>query len=101
MRAALTPKSLRPKREDERRSMRLPDCAGAIRMAMSSVKPIQRLLWLASNPACRLVRYDDRPTQLLSRIERSRECHIGLQSDGQRLDVRISSPLLIGYLDGL
>ena len=48
MRAALTPRSLRPWRDAERTSMRLPESAAATRTTMSSVKPIQKLCSLAS-----------------------------------------------------
>src|SRR5215472_19324010 len=48
------------------------------------------------DPACRLVRRDDRPTHSLRHIKRSRECYIGCQSDGQRDNVRIGPPLLFG-----
>src|ERR1700738_2484728 len=48
MRAALTPRSLRPWRDAERTSMRLPESASATRTTMSSVKPIQKLCTLAS-----------------------------------------------------
>jgi len=48
MRAALTPRSLRPRRDAERTSMRLPESASATRTTMSSVKPIQKLCSLAS-----------------------------------------------------
>ena len=44
----MTPKSLRPRREDERKSMRLPEPDAVTRITMSSVKPNQRLLSLAS-----------------------------------------------------
>jgi len=50
----LTPKSPRPTRDTERMSTRLPVSAAAIRITMSSVKPNQRLRWLASiRPAAR------------------------------------------------
>src|SRR5882757_9762114 len=48
MRAALTPRSLRPWRDAERTSMRLPESAAATRTTISSVKPIQKLCSLAS-----------------------------------------------------
>src|ERR1700730_2136774 len=48
IRAALTPRSLRPWREAERTSMRLPEPASATRTTTSSVKPIQKLCSLAS-----------------------------------------------------
>ena len=48
MRRALTPRSLRPTREAERTSMRLPFGAGVTRTTMSSVKPNQRVVSLAS-----------------------------------------------------
>ena len=49
MRRALTPRSLRPTREAERTSMRLPFGAGLTRTTMSSVKPNQRVVSLASS----------------------------------------------------
>src|SRR5215471_16805636 len=51
--------------------------------------------------ARRLVGRDDRPAHLLGCLECSGECRIGLQPDDQRRDVRISSPLLLGYLGAL
>jgi hypothetical protein len=47
MRRALTPRSLRPTREAERTSMRLPFGAGLTRTTISSVKPNQRVVSLA------------------------------------------------------
>ncbi len=48
MRAAFAPTSLRPTRETERRSTRLPDPAAAMRTTTSSLKPNQNVVSVAS-----------------------------------------------------
>ena len=81
MQAALTPRSLRPWRDAERTSMRLPESAAATRTTMSSVKPIQKLCSLASNAACRGIGLDDRPAHLLRSRERNRERLLGRERE--------------------
>ena len=48
MRAAFAPPSLRPRRDLERTSMRLPAPKGAMRTTMSSLNPNQRVVATAS-----------------------------------------------------
>ena len=48
MRRAFAPTSLRPTRDFERTSMRLPAPEGAMRTTMSSLKPNQRVVAIAS-----------------------------------------------------
>ena len=52
MRAAFAPTSLRPTRDFERTSMRLPAPAGVMRTTTSSLKPNQRVVWVASMRPC-------------------------------------------------
>jgi hypothetical protein len=68
--------------------MRLPEFAGTMRTTISSVKPIQRLRWLASIRLADLSDGDYRPTHLLGCRERSRECPSG------------SSPTVSGKMSG-
>jgi len=49
MRSALAPRSLRPTRETERVSTRLLSSAGVTRTTMSSLKPNQRVVSVASS----------------------------------------------------
>src|SRR5215472_6640363 len=77
--------------------MRLPEFVGATRTTISSVKPIQRLRWLASI----------RPADLSDATIVQPICwavssaRTNAASDRSRQDVRIRSPLLVGKLGAL
>ena len=83
MRRALTPRSLRPTREAERTSMRLPFGAGLTRTTMSSVKPNQRVVSLASSRPSAGAARDDAPAHGAGRGFDAGERPIGRQRQGR------------------
>ena len=93
MRAALTPRSLRPWRDAERTSMRLPESASATRTTMFVGEAHPKALLARLDAACRGIRLDDRPAHLLRCRERSRERLLGRERERQRGKIGITALL--------
>ena len=80
MRAAFAPTSLRPTRDFERTSMRLPAPAGAMRTTTSSLKPNQRVVATASMRPALASASTSRPIARAAASARANACGGGAAS---------------------
>lgn len=86
MRFALAPTSLRPTRDLERTSTRLPAPAGAMRITTSSLKPNQRVVATASIlPAFSSLPTISQPSACAAAAARENACSGGAASSSGRM----------------